>query len=165
VVLEAYQYRFDNVPAYVPPGHGMVNLSAMVLARCELFTRYRRSITAVALALGVLWTAWNALFAARSDVAGAVLFLGFVAYLRPGRSPLVYVAAFFLTTYLELLGTYLQVWAWAEFQPITGLTQANPPSGVAFWYCLVDSVALPGASWVARARSATRARTRLAALG
>jgi hypothetical protein len=57
VVLEAYQYRFDNVPAYVPPGHGMVNLSAMVLARCELFTRYRRSITAVALALGVLWTA------------------------------------------------------------------------------------------------------------
>ena len=29
-------YRFDNVPAYVPPGHGMVYLTAVVLARSAL---------------------------------------------------------------------------------------------------------------------------------
>ena len=29
--LEVYVYRFDNVPAYVPPGHGLVYLSAYAL--------------------------------------------------------------------------------------------------------------------------------------
>ena len=35
-----YTYRFDNVPAYVPPGHGMVYLTAVALARSALFERY-----------------------------------------------------------------------------------------------------------------------------
>ena len=30
--LHVYTYRFDNVPAYVPPGHGLVYLSAFALA-------------------------------------------------------------------------------------------------------------------------------------
>ena len=31
--LEAYTYRLDNVPAYVPPGHGLVYLAALTLGR------------------------------------------------------------------------------------------------------------------------------------
>ena len=29
--------------------------------------------------------------------------------------------------------------------PVLGLPQGNPPSGVAAWYCLVDAVAIGGA--------------------
>jgi hypothetical protein len=30
-LLEVYLYRFHNVPMYVPPGHGLVFLSAWAL--------------------------------------------------------------------------------------------------------------------------------------
>jgi hypothetical protein len=33
VVLGFYDYRLHNVPAYVPPGHGLVYLAAIALAR------------------------------------------------------------------------------------------------------------------------------------
>jgi hypothetical protein len=31
---------------------------------------------------------------------------------------------------------------WAAIDPASTLTQGNPPSGVAAWYCLVDAVAM-----------------------
>ena len=37
--MGGYTYRFGNVPAYVPPGHGMVYLTAVALARSGLFRR------------------------------------------------------------------------------------------------------------------------------
>ncbi|HEX2201261.1 MAG TPA: hypothetical protein VHH93_04575 [Gammaproteobacteria bacterium] len=60
------------------------------------------------------------------------------------------MAAFFLTSYLEVLGTWLGTWVWSVHWPIIGITQANPPSGTAAWYCLVDAVALAGAPVLAR---------------
>ena len=32
-LLEVYLYRFHNVPAYVPPGHGLVYLAALAIGR------------------------------------------------------------------------------------------------------------------------------------
>ena len=37
IYMEGYTYRFGNVPLYVPPGHGMVYLTAIALARSRLF--------------------------------------------------------------------------------------------------------------------------------
>jgi len=42
--LGGYIYRFENVPAYVPPGHGMVYLTALALSRSGLFLRYAREL-------------------------------------------------------------------------------------------------------------------------
>jgi len=42
--MGGYTYRFGNVPAYVPPGHGMVYLTAVALARSGLFLRYAREM-------------------------------------------------------------------------------------------------------------------------
>ncbi len=75
---------------------------------------------------------------------GAVLFTAFLICLFRGRSPLMYLAAFFITTWLEILGTAAGGWKWALVDPVFGLTQGNPPSGVAVWYCLVDAVVLSG---------------------
>lgn len=63
---------------------------------------------------------------------------------------MVYLAAFFITTWLELIGTAVGTWKWAAIDPVLGLPQGNPPSGVAAWYCLVDAVAMGGSAPVLR---------------
>jgi hypothetical protein len=76
------------------------------------------------------------------------MFAIFLGFLFLGRSPMVYLAAFFITTWLEIIGTAVGAWKWAAIDPVLGLSQANPPSGVTFWYCIVDSVAMGGAALV-----------------
>ncbi len=146
VYLGVYTYRLENVPAYVPPGHGMVYLAAVVMARQRLFVLYRQQITWFVLASGGLWSVWGVFFAERGDVGGAVLFVVFMICVYKGRSPLIYLGAFFVTTWLEIVGTYYGTWYWAVFDPVTGLSQGNPPSGVAVWYVIVDAVAIALAS-------------------
>lgn len=149
IYMGGYIYRFENVPAFVPPGHGLVYLTAVVLARSKLFVASQNSITAMVLLIGSMWSTWGLVFAARSDVVGFVLFLTFVLCLVKGPSPRLYLAAFFITSWLELVGTYLGTWSWIPIDPASGLPQGNPPSGVAAWYCLVDAVAIAGAPLVA----------------
>ena len=147
--MGGYTYRFGNVPAYVPPGHGMVYLTAVALARSGLFLRHAREITALVIVVCGLWSLWGISgLAQRGDAVGALLFCVFLVYLFKGRSPMVYLAAFFITTWLELIGTALGTWKWAAIDPVLGLPQGNPPSGVAAWYCLVDAVAIGGAPFV-----------------
>ena len=145
--MGGYTYRFENVPAYVPPGHGMVYLTAVALARSGFFQRHARSI-AVFVVIGCgLWSVWGISgYAEQGDTMGALLFCVFLGYLFKGRSPMVYLAAFFITTWLELIGTAAGTWKWASIDPVLGLSQGNPPSGVAAWYCLVDAVAMTGAA-------------------
>ena len=145
--MGGYTYRFHNVPAYVPPGHGMVYLTAVALARSGLFQRYAREITKLVLTVCGLWSLWGISgIPDQGDAVGAMLFCVFLIYLFKGRSPMVYLAAFFITTWLELIGTAVGTWKWAAIDPVLGWTQGNPPSGVAAWYCLVDAVALGGAA-------------------
>jgi hypothetical protein len=144
--MGGYTYRFGNVPAYVPPGHGMVYLTAVALARSGLFLRYARVITFLVILVCGVWSIWGISgFAKQGDAVGALLFCVFLIYLFKGRSPMVYLAAFFITTWLELIGTAVGTWKWAAIDPVLGLPQGNPPSGVAAWYCLVDAVAIGGA--------------------
>ena len=152
VCMGGYTYRFDNVPAYVPLGHGMVYLTSIALARSGLFIKYARVIATTVIVVCGAWSIWGISgFPEQGDVGGAVLFSVFLICLFKGRSPLVYLAAFFITTWLEILGTAAGAWKWALVDPVFGLAQGNPPSGVAVWYCLVDAVALTWrASLIAR---------------
>jgi hypothetical protein len=145
VCMGGYIYRFENVPAYVPFGHGMVYLTSIALARSGLFLRHARAIVTTVVLVGGAWSIWGISgYAEPGDSGGAVLFCAFLICLFKGRSPLVYLAAFFITTWLEILGTAAGAWKWADVDPVFGLSQGNPPSGVAVWYCLVDAVALSG---------------------
>lgn len=147
VYMGGYTYRFENVPAYVPPGHGMVYLTAVALGRSGLFQRYAREIATFVVVICGLWSIWGISgLAKQGDAVGALLFCVFLGYLFKGRSPMVYLAAFFITTWLELIGTALETWTWATVDPILSLPQGNPPSGVAAWYCLVDAVAMTWAN-------------------
>ncbi|WP_150051527.1 MULTISPECIES: hypothetical protein [Methylomonas] len=145
VYMKGYVYRFENVPAYVPAGHGLVYLTAVALGRSGLFQQHARRIAVFVVAVCAVWVVWGLSGVGRLDVIGAVLYLVFLGYLFKGRSPMVYLGAFFITSWLEIVGTSAGTWAWAEIDPASSLPQGNPPSGVAAWYCLVDAVAIAGA--------------------
>lgn len=145
VYMMGYVYQFENVPAFVPPGHGLVYLTAVVLGRSMLFMTKMREITQFVFVLGAGWSAWGVTASDRLDVVGLVLFVIFVVCVLKGPSPRVYLGAFFITSWLEIVGTTLGTWSWAVIDPASMLPQGNPPSGVAAWYCLVDTVAIVGA--------------------
>src|SRR3954470_15763444 len=50
--LEVYTYRFHNVPAFVPPGHGLVYLSAFAVGNAAVVSRHPRAVVALVLAVG-----------------------------------------------------------------------------------------------------------------
>ena len=59
IYMEGYTYRFGNVPAYVPPGHGMVYLTAVALARSKLFLMNARKLAISVIVIGGLWSLWG----------------------------------------------------------------------------------------------------------
>jgi len=147
IYMKGYIYRFENVPAYVPAGHGLVYLTAVALGRSGLFQKHARKIALFVVILCDSWALWGVSpWTQRPDIIGFVLFLVFLLYLFKGKSPMVYLGAFFITSWLEIVGTSAGTWAWAVIDPASGLPQGNPPSGVAAWYCLVDAVAIAGAA-------------------
>lgn len=141
-LLGFYTYRLDNVPAFVPPGHGLVYLAAIAAARADLAQRWSRFVCAAALTIGGTWALWGAWVSPNHDLFGLLLFAIFTAFVLRGRSPLVYACAFFVTAFLELYGTAIGAWTWSATEPTGTLGMGNPPSGIAAAYCVVDWVAL-----------------------
>ncbi len=146
-LLEVYLYRFHNVPAYVPPGHGLVYLAALAIGRTAFVQAHTRVCAAVAL-LGVGGYAAYGLVAERTDLLGAFWFLCLVGFFRWGPSPGLYVGASFVVTYLELTGTALGTWEWQRYDPTGLVAIGNPPSGAAGGYGWFDLAALLAAPWL-----------------
>jgi len=147
-LLEVYVYRFDNVPAYVPPGHGLVYLAALCLGRSMwLRTHLRTGINAVLVAGGA-YAVWGLTLAPRPDVLGAFWYACLAGFLLWGPSRSLYVGAFVVVTYLEVLGTALGTWAWQPYDPMGWVSIGNPPSGAAGGYGWFDLAALLTAPWL-----------------
>ena len=146
-LLEVYTYRFDNVPLYVPPGHGLVYLAALVVGRTAWVQARERLLTAVVIVVGGGYAAYGVTMADRTDALGAFWFLCLVGFLLWGPSRGLYIGAFVVVTYLEIVGTALGTWTWQTIDP-TGLVPiGNPPSGAAGgygWFDLAAILAAPG---------------------
>jgi FtsH-binding integral membrane protein len=141
-LLGAYTYRFDNVPAYVPPGHGLVYLAALCLGRTELVQRHLRACMAAVVVVGGAYALYGVTLAERLDVLGLFWFGCLVGFLAWGPSQPLYVGAFVVVTYLELAGTRLGTWEWAQRSPFDLVPMGNPPSGAAGGYGWFDLAAL-----------------------
>ena len=143
--LEVYSYRFHNVPAFVPPGHGLVYLSAFALGHAAWVERHRRgAVVAVLVGLGS-WAVYGVALADRVDVLGAFWFGCLALFLAFGPSQAVYVGAAVAVTWLEVVGTHLGTWEWGLRDP-TGLVPiGNPPSGAAGGYGWFDLAGLVAA--------------------
>jgi hypothetical protein len=140
--LHVYTYRFHNVPAFVPPGHGLVYLSAYALGHAAFVERHRLTAVAAVLALGGGWAAYGVLLAERPDALGAFWFACLALFLVFGPSKPLYVGAFVVVSWLELLGTQLGNWAWGTTDFTGWVSIGNPPSGAAGGYGWFDLAAL-----------------------
>ena len=160
-LLEVYTYRFENVPAFVPPGHGLVYLAALTMARTRFFAAYSRQLVTATVVLGGLYALWGVSpLAPRPDILGLFWYLCLLGFLAWGRSRMLYVGAFVVVTYLEVIGTRLEVWTWASHDPTGLVSMGNPPSGAAGGYGWFDLVAITVApvlaSWLSRLRDPSR---------
>lgn len=142
--LGLYTYRLQNVPMFVPPGHGGLYLAALALGRSEIFTRYGKRLCALVTIVGAMWVLWGVTISDRKDWLGVLMFSLFVRTVAAGRAPSVFASTFILTAALELLGTSLGNWTWALRDPTGLVSIGNPPSGIAGGYCVFDAVALAG---------------------
>jgi hypothetical protein len=149
-LLQVYVYRLGNVPAFVPPGHGLVYLAALCLGRSRYFHSHERGLVLATVVVGSAYAGWGLFFAARPDVLGAFWFACLLGFLRWGRSALLYVGAFLVVTFLELLGTRLGTWRWHELDPSGLVTIGNPPSGAAGGYGWFDLAAVTGSPTLLR---------------
>jgi hypothetical protein len=149
MVWGLYQYRWGNVPLFVPPGHGLLYLFALRATRTPLMIDRGRIVKHVALACATIWAVGGLtvgpLFLGRVDAFGALFWPIFVVLMRRSRA-VVYAASFFVAVELELLGTGFGNWAWAAAAPVIHLPAGNPPSVIAGGYCLLDAVVSKAAS-------------------
>ncbi len=150
--LGVYVYRLHNVPAFVPPGHGLVYLAALCIGRSALARAAGRPLVVGTVLAGGLWALWGVTASPRPDVLGAFWFGCLLCFLIWGRRQrLVYVGAFLVVSTLELLGTALGTWTWSAIDPIMGwVSMGNPPSGAAGGYGWFDAAGIALAPAIVR---------------
>jgi hypothetical protein len=159
LIWGVYTYRLHNLPLFVPPAHGLVYLTGLSVAM--LFHRHGRWLVWTAGLAAVTWGMLGLLVLPQRDVAGAIGVPVLLLFLLRSRNRAVYAGVFLVVASLELYGTAIGTWRWANELPGLGIPDGNPPSGVASGYVWFDVMALltaPLALKVVRRRRASRTR-------
>lgn len=136
-----YVYRLENVPWFVPPGHGLIYFGAYSLGL--LLKSRQRLWSSLLVGLLTLWVLWGLFLSPQLDVLGAFWFLNLLIFLKWGPSRPTYLGAIVVVSWLEIVGTSLGTWKWMEYDTIKEwVAQGNPPSGAAGGYGWFDLFAL-----------------------
>ncbi len=75
---------------------------------------------------------------AGTDTSAILLLVLVLAFTKFGPQPRLYAAMAWVALAMEIIGTQLGNWTWANEVPGTGLTAWNPPLLVGAFYCLGD---------------------------
>jgi hypothetical protein len=142
IIIGAYEYRLANLPAFVPPGHGLVYLAGLRISQSQPVLRHRRAFLGVVMALVAAWGLGGLTLLGRADVLGALCAALLIYVLVRGRAPALYAGVFLIVAFLELYGTAIGAWSWSGVVPGTPLPVGNPPSGIAGVYVLFDIAAI-----------------------
>ncbi|MEQ8835132.1 MAG: hypothetical protein RIB67_11905 [Miltoncostaeaceae bacterium] len=142
VIWGVYIYRLDNLPLFVPAGHGLVYLTGLRLSQTRWLMRRGRELVVAAIVFVSAWALLGLTVLERKDVGGAVGAAVLVLFLLRGRASAVYAGVFFVVAFLEIYGTWIGTWYWQPEIPGTGIANGNPPSGVASGYVFFDIAAL-----------------------
>ena len=140
IVWGAYRYRLENLPLYVPAGHGLFYLAALRIATLPLLERHARRIVIVVTAGATVWMLFGLMRPPLPDLLGFVTWAIFIRFIVRGRYPLLYAVSFAMTTALELYGTGLGIWRWAPVLPGLMLPAGNPPTGIGAGYAAMDAL-------------------------
>jgi hypothetical protein len=144
LVWGLYTYRLANIPLYVPPGHALMLLLGISLAR---------RMPEVAAQAIVGCAAIYSLVAAMAGVdtfAVPLFLLLAAASLAMPRQRRLYASTFVLSLALELYGTWLGNWTWAREVPGIALVTTNPPGAAGAFYCALDALVAAASLLIAR---------------
>jgi hypothetical protein len=140
ILWGVYSYRLHNLPTFVPPAHGLVFMAGLSLS--DALHRYARPLVIAAGGIAFLWGLLGLTVLPRTDAAGAVGVPLLLAFLWRSRARGAYAGVFLVVAALELYGTAIGTWRWADHLPGLGVPDGNPPSGVASGYVWFDVMAL-----------------------
>ncbi len=147
LVWGLYTYRLGNVPLFVPPGHALMLMLGVALAR-RMPDRLARAILGGAGAYTVMAALYGLdTLAVPLYLLLAVSVLSLPAHLR------LFASSFVLTLALELYGTALGNWSWDREVPWIGLVTTNPPAIAGAFYCTLHALAIGVKRLLERART------------
>jgi hypothetical protein len=156
IVIGAYEYRLGNLPAFVPPGHGLVYLAGLRISESAQVRRHRGAFLGGAIAIVAAWGIAGLALLGRADVLGALCAALLIYVMVRGRAPTLYAGVFIMVALLELYGTAIGSWSWVQVVPGTPVPSGNPPSGIAGAYVLFDIAAIAFAPRLIAAMGALR---------
>ncbi len=130
-----YEYKYGDVPVFVPLGHSIIFVSG-----CRLAPKLPRLVTPVVVAIASVLVVTLAVTG--TDTAGLLWFPIFLACLAiPGNRHL-YGVMFALAFVVELAGTSVGSWWWFDVVPLFELRSTNPPLCAGVFYCVLDVLVL-----------------------
>jgi hypothetical protein len=140
IIWGVYTYRLHNLPTFVPPAHGLVFIAGLSLS--QALHAHTRALVVAAASIAATWGILGLTVLPRTDAAGALGVPLLLAFLWRSRARAAYAGVFLVVAALELYGTAIGTWHWAEHLPGLGIPDGNPPSGVASGYVWFDVMAL-----------------------
>jgi hypothetical protein len=140
ILWGVYTYRLYNLPTFVPPAHGLVFIAGLSLS--QALRRHARPLVVAAATIAATWGLLGLTVLPRTDAAGALGVPLLLLFLWRSRGRAAYAGVFLVVAGLELYGTAIGTWRWADHLPGTGIPDGNPPSGVASGYVWFDVMAL-----------------------
>ena len=126
-----YEYQRGLMPFFVPVGHWFLfDAGRRISAYLPVQKAMISLLPFIPLVAYGVWTG--------GDTSGVILLLLVLAFTKWGPQPALYATMAWAALLMELWGTYLANWTWANDVPWTGLTAWNPPLLVGAFYCLGD---------------------------
>ena len=130
-VWKIYEYQRGLMPLFVPAGHYFLFDLGRIIA-----DKFDKSIAMPILLPFVPMVAFGIYHG--SDTSAIFLLILVLAFTKFGPQPCLYAAMAWAALGMEIVGTQLGNWTWANEVPWTGLTAWNPPLLVGAFYCLGD---------------------------
>ncbi len=147
-----YTYRLGNVPMFVPPGHAMMLMLGLSVAR-RMPELGARTILGGAGAYTILAAATGL------DTLAVPLYLMLMlSVLSLPAHRRLFASSFVLTLTLELYGTTLGNWYWHRDVPWVGLATTNPPVIAGAFYCTLHALVI-GFMFLFRSKNSTAMAT------
>jgi len=129
-----YTYRLGNIPLFVPPGHVLLLMLGLALAR-----RISDKGAYVVTGCAGIYAAIAAVTGLDTFAVPLFLVIAVAWFVLPAHRRL-YAGTFVVSLGLELYGTWLGNWSWAAQVPGMPLVTTNPPGTVGAFYCALDAL-------------------------
>ena len=130
-VWNIYEYQRGLMPLFVPAGHYFLFDLGRIMAH-----KMKQSLAIPILIPFIPMIGYGVYDG--SDTSGPILMILVLVFTRFGPQPRLYASMAWAALAMEIVGTQLGNWTWANEVPWTGLTAWNPPLLVGAFYCFGD---------------------------